>query len=171
MNAFIRTLLFLTAFSPVLFSVAAVRFQEFGWSREIWQFLVVGVLGSVISFLVIKALSLQGEIINFKAKKIESNDFIILAFIFSYVSPFAVKAAGANFDTVVIFVLLLGVILWFIQSIPVHPVLRLFSIRFYKVESDSGMVYTLISRVELRSPSQLQHVQIISSTMLLKATQ
>lgn len=169
MNAFIRTLLFLTAFSPVLFSVAVVRFQEFGWSREILQCLIMGGLGSVISFLIIKGLSSQGEVIPFKAKKIESNDFIILAFLFSYVSPFAVKAAGANFDTVVVFVLLLGVVLWFIQSIPAHPVLRLFSIRFYKVESDSGMVYTLISRVELRSPSQLQRVQMISSTMLLKA--
>lgn len=169
MNAFIRTILFLTAFSPVLFSIAVVRFQEFGWSREIWQCLIIGVLGSLISFLIIKGLSSQGEVIPFNAKKIESNDFIILAFIFSYVSPFAVKAAGANFDTVVIFVLLLGVILWFIQSIPVHPVLRLFSIRFYKVESDNGMVYTLISRVELRSTSQLQRVQMISSTMLLKA--
>jgi hypothetical protein len=169
MNSLIRTLLFLTAFSPVLFSIAVVRFQEFGWGREILQYLIMGLLGSTISFLIVKALSSRGEVIPFKAKKIESNDFMILVFLFSYVSPFVAKAAGVNFDTVVLFVLLLGAVLWFIQSIPAHPVLRLFSIRFYKVEADSGMVYTLISREELRSPSQLQRVQIISSTMLLKA--
>lgn len=169
MNAFARTLLFLTAFSPVLFSIAVVRFQDFGWSSEILQYLIIGVLGSLISFLIIKGLSSRGEVIPFKAKKIESNDFVILGFIFSYLSPFAAKAAGASFDAIVIFVLLLGCVLWFIQSIPAHPVLRLFSIRFYKVESDNGMVYTLISRIELRSPSQLQQVQMISSTMLLKA--
>lgn len=169
MNAFIRTLLFLTAFSPVLFSIAVVRIQEFGWSREILQYLVIGMLGSALSFLIIKGLSSRGEIIPFKAKKIESNDFMILVFVFSYISPFVAKAVGANFDTVVLFVLLLAVVLWFIQSIPAHPILRLLSIHFYKVESENGMVYTLISPVELRSPSQLQRVQIISPTMLFKA--
>jgi hypothetical protein len=168
MNAFIRTLLFLTAFSPVLFSLAAVRFQLFGWSLEILQFLLVGVLGSALPYLIVKEVANRGEMIPFKAKKIEPNDFMLVVFLFSYVSPFVAKAAGLDFDTVVLFVLLFAVVLAFIQSIPAHPVLRLFSVRFYKVEAENGMVYTLISREELRSTSQLQRVRMISSTMLLK---
>lgn len=169
MNSFVRTLLFLSAFSPVLFSLALVRFQLFGWSIEILQFLFVGTVGSFLPYLIIKELERRGEVIAFKAKKIEPSDFMLAVFLFSYVSPFVAKAAGLNFDTVVLFVLLLGSVFWFIQSIPAHPVLRLFSIRFYKVEAESGMVYTLISREELRSISQLQKVKMISSTMLLKA--
>lgn len=141
----------------------------FGWSVEILQFLIVGILGSSLPYLIVKELARRGEVIAFKAKKIEPNDFMLAVFIFSYMSPFVAKAAGLNFETVAVLVILLGVVFYFIQSIPAHPILRLFSIRFYKVEADSGMVYTLISRDELRSTAQLQRVHMISSTMLLKA--
>lgn len=169
MNSAVRTLLFLSAFSPVLLSLAAVRFQISGWATDVFQLGFIGAIGSVLPYLIVKGLALKGEVIPLSAKKIEPNDFMLAVFVFSYISPFVVRASGFDFDGVVYAVVAVGAVLWLVQSIPAHPVLRLFKIRFYKVEADSGMVYTLISREELRSIGQLKRVHVISSTMLLKA--
>ncbi|RQO57018.1 hypothetical protein DBV14_09420 [Variovorax sp. KBW07] len=77
--------------------------------------------------------------------------------------------SGLDFDSILIGIILLAIVLWFIPSIPAHPVLRLFSVYFYKVESDAGVVYTVISKQELHAVSQLTQVHQISSTMLMKA--
>jgi hypothetical protein len=169
MNSIIRTILFLSAFSPVLLSLAIVRYQISGWSTDVFQLMVIGILGSLIPYLIVRALAIKGEVIAFTAKKIEPNDFVLAVFVFGYISPFVARASGFDIEAVGYAVFAVGVVLWFIQSIPAHPILRLFKIRFYKVEAENGMVYTLISREELRSPTQLKKVYVISSTMLMKA--
>jgi len=169
MNSFIRTILFLSAFSPVMFTLAYVRYDMFGWSAEIAQLLVIGVLGSLLPWLILKELAKRSEVIPFRAKKVEPTDFMLIVFLFSYVTPLVGRFAGMDFGHIMIVMVAFAVMCWLVQSIPAHPILRLFSIRFYKIESDGGMVYTLISREELRSPTQVNHVHLISSTMLLKA--
>ncbi|WP_431273187.1 hypothetical protein ACQ858_13235 [Variovorax ureilyticus] len=170
MNTFIRTVLVLSAFSPVLFSLAYVRYDMHGgWSTEIVQLLVIGLLGSLLPYLILKELGRRSELVPFRAKKVESSDFMLLIFLFSYVSPLVGRAAGMDFAHIVVAMAAFAIICWFVQSIPAHPILRLFSIRFYKIESENGMVYTLISREELRSPAQVKSVHLISTTMLLKA--
>lgn len=169
MSKLLRTLLFISGFSPVLLSLAAVRYFQFGWHTEIWQLVLIGFLGIAIPYLLIKEISVRAEIVEFCAKKIEPNDQMLLTFLLSYVSPFIARMSGLDFDSILICVILLAIVLWFIPSLPAHPVLRLFSIYFYKVESDAGMVYTVISRQELLAVSQLTQVHQISSTMLMKA--
>lgn len=170
MNSFIRTVLFLTAFSPVLFSLAYVRYDMNGWSAEIAQLLIIGVLGSLLPWLILKELAKRSEVIPFRAKKVEPTDFMLIVFLFSYVVPLVGRFAGMDFEHIIVVLVVFAVLCALVQSIPAHPILRLFHVRFYKVESESGMVYTLISREELRSPAQVSQVHLISTTMLLKAS-
>lgn len=169
MSKFLRTLLFISGFSPVLLSLAAVRYLQFGWHTEIWQLVAIGIAGIAIPYLVIKEIARRAEIVAFSAKKIEPNDHMLLTFLLSYISPFIARMSGLDFDSILIGVVLLAIVLWFIPSLPAHPVLRLFSVYFYKVESEFGMVYTVISKQELLAVSELTRVHQISSTMLMKA--
>jgi len=169
MNSVLRTLLFVSAFAPVGFSLAWVRYSIEGWSTSVAQMLTIGAFGTWLPYLILKWLAQRGEVLPFKAKKVEDAGFMLFAFVFSYFSPILLKAAGLDFETAAWGIGLAGVILWLIPSIPAHPVLRLFKIKFYKVESESGMVYTLISRDEIRSPSDVKRVHVISSAMLFKA--
>jgi hypothetical protein len=57
---------------------------------------------------------------------------------------------------------------WVVSNIPSHPVLYLAKFRFYKIESESGMVYTLITRREIRSPKNITVVKQISNSMLME---
>ncbi|RYH61897.1 MAG: hypothetical protein EON54_09605 [Alcaligenaceae bacterium] len=170
MNSFLRTLLFVSAFAPVGFSLAFVRYSIEGWGTSVIQMLTIGALGTCLPYLILIWLAQRGEVIPFKAKKVEDAGFMLFAFVFSYFFPILMKAAGIDFQTAIWGIGIAGVILWLIPSIPAHPILRLFSIKFYKVESESGMVYTLISKEEIRSPSDIKRVHLISSAMLLKAS-
>lgn len=170
MNSLLRTLLFFSAFSPVAFSLAFVRFQINGWNGGVLQLIVIGLLGTLLPYLIVRWLAERGEIMPFKAKKIEDAGFMLFGFVFGYLSPIVLRAIGYDFESALWVIGFIGLLLWLIPSIPAHPVLRLFNVRFYKVESESGMVYTVISREELRHPSDLKHVHAISSSMLLKAS-
>lgn len=170
MNSVIRTILFLSAFSPVMFTLAYVRYDMRGWSGEIAQLLIIGLLGSLLPWLILRELAKRSEVIPFRAKKVEPTDFMLIVFLFSYVTPLVGRFAGMDFAQIIVVMVVFALLCWLVQSIPAHPILRLFSVRFYKVESDSGMVYTLISREELRSPAQVNKVHLISTTMLLKVS-
>lgn len=170
MSSVIRTILFLSAFSPVMFTLAYVRYDMHGWSGEIAQLLIIGLLGSVLPWLILKELAKRSEVIPFRAKKVEPTDFMLIVFLFSYVTPLVGRFAGMDFAHIIVVIGVYALLCWLVQSIPAHPILRLLSVRFYKVESDSGMVYTLISREELRSPAQVNKVHLISTTMLLKVS-
>ncbi|WP_155301067.1 hypothetical protein [Cupriavidus necator] len=102
------------------------------------------------------------------AKKIESNDFMLLAFIGSYLLPLISKATDLSVNGVTFILAILGIVMWLTASIPVHPLLRAFRFRFYKIESSSGMVYTLITRREIRDPREIRAVKKLSETMIME---
>lgn len=167
MRNLLRTIFFLSAFSPVLFSLAYVRYDIYGFQSEVWQLIIVGMLGSMIPFLVIGLTTRVAEQMPFEAKKIESNDFMLLMFIASYFIPIVARASELNFVKTSILTASLFVVLWLISFLPTHPVLRIFKYRFYKVESSSGVIYTLVSSKEILDPKNVKKVRKISNSMLL----
>lgn len=169
MKNWLRTLLFITAFSPTLLSMAWVKYDAHGLNSDVITILVVGIIGSTLPFLVLNLVEKQGECFSVDIKKIESNDFMLLGFIGSYILPFMLKAADLSINSISIALVALFVVLWLINSLPTHPLLRVLKFRFYKIESSSGVVYTLISRRELIEPKQIKSVKRISGAMLMEA--
>lgn len=169
MRNWLKTVLFLSAFSPALISVAIARYLDKGWSWDVGYYAIAGIVGASISLKIMSAIRQHGEVVNFSAKKIESNDALMLGVFLSYAAPFVTRAPDITFTVVVAVFCGLALLQWMTSSLPPHPLLRLLSYRFYKVESDGGVVYTLITRRDLRDPKSIKKVLQISSSMLMEA--
>ena len=164
----LRTLLFISAFSPVFLSFAYIRYDLHGLRNDVIQLVFIGLIGLSLPILILKLIERHGESFNIQIKKIESNDFMLLAFIFSYILPFILRGTELTLSTIMIAVIILCIILWMIDSVPSHPLLRLLRFRFYKAESASGVVYILITRRVILDPKQVTLVKKISSAMLIE---
>lgn len=168
MRDWLRTVLFVSAFSPALITLAYVRYDIYGWRTDVLQLLVIGLIGSVIPFAIIKMLKSHGESFKIQAKKIESSDFLLLAFVGSYLLPLVLKGAEVSVNAIALILTIAGVVLWLISSLPAHPLLRVMKFKFYKFESSNGVVYTLISRREIQDPRDIGLVKRISLNMLME---
>lgn len=168
MRNWVKTLLFISAFSPVLLTLAWVKSESEGLSLSVLGLIVLGMVGIGVTVLIVHFITNLGESLAFRAKKIESSDWMLFVFIASYFSPFLASATSFDATQAVIIALGLLIIFWMISSIPSHPTLRLLRFRFYKVELETGMIYTLIARRELGDPRDIRFVKKISSSMLLE---
>lgn len=164
----LKTLLFLSAFSPALLTLAYVRHDVYGLDQVVLQLVLVGILGTAIAFLIARLTGRDGEAFSFEAKKVESNDAMLLAFVASYLAPLAMRAVDLKFSMVVFLTAIAILILWLMSAIPAHPVLRVFGYRFYKVESSAGVVYTLISKRDIHDAKSVRLVKKISESMLME---
>lgn len=170
MRNWLKTLLFISAFSPVLITLAVIRYDLNGFNAEVCQLAIVGVIGSVLPLLIMKGIAKSGESLRFDAKKVESNDFMLFAFVASYFSPLLLKASDFSLGQAISILAVVGFLLWLIGSMPAHPLLRFLKFKFYKVESSSGVVYVLISKKEIRDPKDIKAVKRISDSMLMEVT-
>lgn len=164
----LKTVFFLSAFAPSLLAWAIVKFNTEGYSITVFQLTFIGIIGSILPVGILHLVKTQGEQFNIKAKKIESNDIVVFGFVASYFLPFIAKANEISDSLLIIIILLLMFFMWIVNNIPAHPLLRVIKFHFYKLESDDGVVYTLITRRELLSPSEVKHVKKISSSILLE---
>mgnify|MGYP001175358531 CR=1 FL=1 len=168
MRDWMRTLLFLSAFSPALITMAYVRYDIHGWRLDVLQLLIIGLIGTALPLAIVKLVKLQGESFAIHAKKIESSDFMLLAFVGSYLLPLVLKASEVSVNAIVVVLAGIAIVLWLIGSLPTHPLLRFMRFRFYKVESSSGVVYTLIAKRDIRDPKDVKLVKKISGAMLME---
>ncbi len=168
MRNWLKSLLFISAFSPALLALAGVRYYSTGLDTVFYQLVIIAILGMILPFLILSLIRKQAETINFKAKKVESADYLLLVFIGSYIAPIIMKVAEINFEVTALIVGILFLVAWIISYIPTHPLLYIAKFRFYKVESDSGMVYMLMARRVIRSPKSIKEVKQISHSMLME---
>lgn len=161
-------MLFVSAFSPALLALAGVRYYSVGLDTVFYQLTIVSVIGMTLPFLILNLVRNQAETINFKAKKVESADYLLIVFLASYIAPIILKVAEINFEITALIVGVLLVAVWFISYIPTHPLLYIAKFRFYKVESESGMVYVLMAKRVIRSPQSIKEVKQISNSMLME---
>ena len=110
----------------------------------------------------------HGESFAFAAKKIESNDAVLLSIVVTYIVPFFAKASDITAGTM-ISIFAVGLAFFsFTDAILPSPLLRIIKYRFYKIESDKGIVYTVISNRDLLDISDIKVVKYITSYMLLE---
>lgn len=164
----LKTILFLSSFSPTLLALAMVRYFISGPDLLFYQLVGVFVLGLVLFALIFKLIIKQGEVVNFSAKKVESTDYFLVVFLAAYTAPIIMRMVEINFGVISIVLGLLMATLWIMPYIPSHPLMYLFKYRFYKIESDNGVVYTLISKRNIRDPKTITEVKLISNNMIME---
>lgn len=169
MRNILKTVLLISSAAPTLLVAAAIEiFNTHAMTLFTWQLIIVGTIGTFLPLLILRLIHSQGEIFPFKAKKVESNDYFILVFLVSYLMPLVTKITALDATwTCSIFVALM-ITGWFVSNIPVHPFLFFAGYHFYKVESDDGMVYTLLTKSRLKSPRPVTSVKKISDSMLME---
>lgn len=166
MSTIIRTLFFLSALAPaVVLSAAAQLYKESG-STEVYGWITAGALACVFPFLVIRAAATQNAVIAFSAKKIDSQDWLLVVFVVSYFIPVITKLEDLQMLAMISVVA--AMLLATLEAIPCHPMLHVLRYRFYKVEGANGMVYTLISRRRLLSAADIKSVRQLSPQLLLE---
>ncbi len=168
MRNWLKTILFISSFSPTLLALALVRYTISGVDTAFFQLVVISMLGTVLPLLILAKTMKSTEAIKFKAKKIESSDFYLLAFIVSYIAPIILKTVELELMIISTITAILVAVLWVMTTIPSHPILYVFKYRFYKIESESGVVYTLLTKRKLKDPKKIKMVKPISHSMLLE---
>lgn len=168
MRDWLRTVLFVSAFSPALITLAYVRYDLHGWRTDVLQLGIVGLIGSVIPFAIMMLVRTQGEAFKIQVKKIESSDFMLLAFIGSYLLPLVLKGTDVSVNAIAAILATAGMVLWLMSSLPAHPLMRAMRFKFYKVESSNGVVYTLVSKRAILDPRDIGLVKRISPNMLME---
>jgi len=171
MRDWLRTILFVSAFSPALITMSYVRYDVYGWRTDVLQLGIIGLIGSTIPLAIMALVKSQGEAFKIQVKKIESSDFMLLAFIGSYLLPLVLKGTNASVNLIAVILTFAGVVLWLISSLPAHPLLRVMRFKFYKIESSNGVVYTLVSKRAIIDPMDIGYVKRISSNMLMEDDQ
>ncbi|MCU7976440.1 hypothetical protein L5M43_14455 [Shewanella sp. SW36] len=165
----LKTVLFVSAFSPTLLVLAGVRFYTIGSVDLLTvQLSVISLLGMTLPFLILYLAKKEAQRENFIAKKVESADYFLLVFLASYAAPVVMKMAEINFVIASMVILLIFIVAWYISNIPSHPILYLLKFRFYKVESSDGMVYMLITQRVIRSPKDIRQVIKLSDGMIME---
>lgn len=169
MRNWLKSVLFVSAFSPTLLVLAGVRFYSMGdFDTIALQLVVVSFLGIALPFLILKLVRNEAQRESFTAKKVESADYFLFVFLGSYAAPIVMKMADIDFLNASIIVSLIFLVAWFVSNIPSHPMLYLVKFRFYKVESSDGMVYMLITRRTIRSPKDIKQVMKLSDGMIME---
>lgn len=169
MRNWLKTLLFISSFSPALLVAAAVRIIE---NKEVdtitTQLIVISIIGTSIPILILQWIKKEAEVIKFKAKKVESTDYFLIVFIASYLSPIAINMATPRIELLILIIIAIFITSWIITNIPSHPLLYIIKYKFYKVESDDGMVYMLITKKEIKTPKDILSIKKISNNMLME---
>jgi len=171
MRNILKAVLFVAAFSPALISVGAARFFSGSAFWDAIYYVVAGGAGSLTVVYILWALNWKGEAFPFSARKIESNDVLLLGVVVTHILPFLVRASDITVGIILVLGFLVWGIFWFTDATVPSPLLRIFGYRFYKAEAASGMVYTLITRREILDPRNVKTVKRISGSMLLEIIQ
>lgn len=101
----------------------------------------------------------------FEAKKVESQDWLLVVFVFSYFIPLITKTT--DFGLIALIFFIGAVLLSTLEAIPCHPLLQLFRFRFYKVEGKNGFVYVFISRRRILTATEITKVRQLTPQLLM----
>lgn len=164
----LKTVMFVSALSPSLISVALARLWDRGPTWDALWYALAGCAGILLIRYIVDALRWNGETFPISLKKVEANDALMLGVIVTYFIPFIGKAADITVGVVLAILALVGAALWMSSSILPNPVLRVLGYRFYKAETANGVVYTLITQRDLLDPRHVRTVKRISGSMLLE---
>lgn len=166
MSTFIRTLFFLSAIAPAVVFSAIFQIYKNGGSTQAYGWIAGGALACIFPFLVIRAAVAQTEVLTFSAKKVDSQDWLLVVFVVSYFIPLVSNLQ--DLEVLALLAIVSAVLLATLDAIPCHPMLHMFRYRFYKVEGVNGMVYTLISRRKLLSAADIKSVRQLSTQLLIE---
>lgn len=166
MNLFLRTALFTSALAPAVLIGAIGHAWRTGGDQQTWFYILATIFMCMLPFIILNAAKRKSSEIPFIAKKIKSQEWVLVIMVVSYLIPVVGKIDELEYFTLLF--LLAAILLAFLEAIPNHPVLHVFRYRFYEVEGGNGTMYTLITYRRLLNASDLKTVRQLSPQLLLE---
>ncbi|GGY49493.1 hypothetical protein [Parvularcula lutaonensis] len=140
-----------TAIAPIFLTFGAISFAQEDYVHLIFWLAGVLVL-TIVCLGIIDYAQNNLEDIDVKITRVEAADRESLTFLLVYLLPlFTADLESLNFY---IWVPILGIFSWITATgynYHFNPVLNLWGWHFYRVETDEGVVYVLLTKRELRS--------------------
>jgi len=167
LNPAARILLTFTALVPVGLTYSWVAYRE-GDCENAFRILLVCTGSLLACLLVLTRAQTQLPVSSFKAKSIEASDHENTAFLIIYIMPLftnKINTLDRNFwiPTLIIF----AVITATGYNYHFNPLLGLLGWHFYRVESEEGVKYVLITKKQLRTASKTIMIGQLTEYILL----
>jgi hypothetical protein len=168
LSRFAKVLLVLTAFAPILFTVAFVQWRKGTFSPWGPTCIVVAALLSAICYLVLNAAGRQLEKMPCDLVSIKTADKEIVGFVLSYLVPLANLSSG-GFDpwTLAFVALFFLFIVATSHAYHFNPLMSVLGYHFYEVTDSGGVSYVLITRRSLHTARSTARVVQLSEYILL----
>lgn len=164
----VKTLFFLSAFSPSLLTLALVNIGQPNEFLNALICIAIVVLSIWLTKRTITAIHSSSEKYKISLKKLKSTDLYMLKYIASYLLPIILKGAGLDLKLIGITIAILALALYFLTTIDAHPILSMLGYRFYEVHSDSGKVYVMIAKRKIRAVNGVNNVSRITEDFLVE---
>ena len=164
----LKTLFFLSAFSPTLFTLALVNINKPSEFLNIAICIAIVFASIWLTKATLEKIHSSSENYRISLKKIKNTDLYMLKYIASYLLPVIFKGAGLDIVLIAITVTIIAFALYFLTTIDAHPILSLLGYRFYEVHSDSGKVYVMIAKRKIRAVNSVNNVSRITEDFLVE---
>ena len=154
LSKFAKLLLTGTAIAPVCITYAWVAYSD-GNSSVALTLLAICVLLVVIALLLLKYVKTHVEKVSFTPVSIEAADRENIAFLLLYLLPlFTAQFDSLNWQIWIPTLLVFGVVVGTGYGYHFNPLLGIIGWHFYKVGTEEGVTYVLITRKQLRAAKQ-----------------
>lgn len=164
-----KVLLVLTAFAPILLTLAFVDFLAGDYVRVAAYAIAAALLGA-LSALVLFEVSRRGEVVPIEVQSVRPADKEMLAFVLSYLLPLTNTANVGRMNVAVLWfvVAMLVLVVYATNAYQFNPWLGLFGYRFYEVTNQSKVTYVLITRRNIRAAAEASEVVEIAEYIVLE---
>jgi hypothetical protein len=162
-----KIMLTASAIAPIAFTYAWVAYTQ---NETVVAIIALssGVVAVLLCIIVLRSAQKNLERMNFKPKAIESADRENIGFMVLYLLPlFTDKINTLNWALWIPTLVVFAVITAFGYSYHFNPLLGVIGWHFYKIESDDGVTYVVITRKHLRAASQALTVGQLTEYVLI----
>lgn len=164
---FARLVLVATALAPVCLVYAWVLYAE-GYTGYSVAAVLFATALVISAWLLLSAASRNLERTKFKPVSVEAADRESMGFMLLYLSPLFTAQFGAlNLNILVPTILVFGLMTITGYNYHFNPLLGLFGWHFYKVTSEGGITYVLVTRKQLRKSGEVSQVGQLTEYILI----
>jgi hypothetical protein len=163
-----KVLLVLTAFAPMLLTIAFVEWRRGEFIPWGATSLIVAALLSAVCYLVLIAAARQLEVVQCHVDSIRTADAEIVGYVLSYLVPLANLSNAPPDAVVLIFVACFFLfIVYTSHSYHFNPLMSVLGYHFYEITDSASVSYVLITRANLRAARSTARVVQLSEYILL----
>lgn len=167
LSSIARLVLTATAMAPVSLTYAWVSFYQGEYALAAVAFVTAALLTTVCVSL-LSYIRRQIESLPFNAQSIEPADAESLGFMLLYLLPlFTDEIATLNWELWVPLLIIFAVMIGTGYSYHFNPLLGLLRWHFYKVTSEEGVTYVLITKKHLRTAAGVHRVGQLTEYILI----